>query len=88
MLEADFKDDDSDNEIDLQGDKSEKITKIMQSFMGYVYDFRKDKYELEKFYNKQMRIKYRGKTKKSLFLITLLVFLQEILLWIGFQLGE
>jgi hypothetical protein len=83
-----LQDSESDNEMELKNEQTEKITNIMKSCAGYLYGFRKEKFSLEKFYNKQMRIKYKWKVKKTLVVITAMIFVQEVLLWISFTLGE
>lgn len=78
-------DDSFDEPKIFEKDYSINMPQVMKSFKGYVYGFKPEKASLEKFYNKQIRIKYKTKLKRTMFVLTFLMFAQEVLLWIGFD---
>jgi class 3 adenylate cyclase len=61
----------------------------MDSYMkkkwGIAYGFRKNYLGLETYYNKQLRVKYKSKMRKTIFFLVMMVALQEILLYIKDQ---
>ena len=79
---------DEEDRVELKSEFLKDNDQLMLKFCGYFYAFRPESAILGEFYNKQMRIKYRSKTKKTLIILTGLIFLQEVLLWIGRATGS
>ena len=74
--------------MDKDKEGSEGIGKFLKKACGVAYGFAKDKKGLEIFYNKQLRVKYKSKMRKTMLLLNLMIATQEILLLVNSRTGQ
>lgn len=74
--------------MDKDKEDAEGVGSYLKKACGVAYGFAKDKKGLEVFYNKQLRVKYKSKMRKTMLLLNVMIAAQEILLLVHAKQGR